>query len=171
MNNNKVNFEGMTMEELEAMANQNNAEAIMELARRYLFGYGVEHSSEKYFKLLKRAAELGYLPAQVTLGSEYKYQFKKYEDAVKWYKIAAEKGYASAQNCLARCYLQGNGVEQNPEEAIRLFKASAEQDNYLACRELYRCFEEGIGVEKDPQEAAKWNKKAEELKAKSDNGQ
>lgn len=166
MNNNKVNFEGMTMEELEAMANQNNPEAIMELSRRYLLGEGIENDDEKYFALLKQAAELDYTPAQVTLGAEYKYQLNNYKEAVKWFKIAADKGYAPAQCALARCYLQGKGIEQSFEEAIKLFKSAAAKGNYIACRELCRCFEEGIGVEKNPIEAAKWNKKAEELKSK-----
>lgn len=166
MMNNQFNLREMNVEELKATANQNNAEAIMELSRRYLLGEDLECDKAKSFELLTQSAELGYTPAQVTLGAEYKYQLKNYQEAVKWFKIAADKGYAPAQHELAWCYLQGKGVEQNPEEAVKLFKKAAEQDNSSACRELARCYEEGKGVEKNPIEAAKWNKKAEKLKAK-----
>lgn len=166
MMNNQFNLREMNVEELNAMADQNNAEAIMELSRRYLLGEGIKKDDNKYLELLTRAAELGYVKAQVQLGAEYKYQLKNYQEAVKWFKIAADKGYAPAQNELARCYLQGKGVVQDYKEAVALLKKSAEQDNYLACRELAKCYEEGKGVEKNPIEAAKWNKKAEKLKAK-----
>lgn len=166
MMNNQFNLREMNVEELEAMANQNNAEAIMELSRRYLFGEGIKKDDNKYLELLTRAAELGYVKAQVQLGAEYKYQLKNYQEAVKWFKIAADKGYAPAQRELARCYLQGKGVEQDLERAFELFKKAAEQDNYLACKELAKCYEEGTGVEKNPIEAEKWHRKADELKAK-----
>lgn len=166
MMNNQFNLREMNVEQLKAMANQNNAEAIMELSRRYLLGEDLECDKAKSFELLTQSAELGYAPAQVTLGAEYKFQLKNYKEAVKWFKRAADKGYAPAQYFLAICYLQGKGVEQDYNEAVALLNKSAEQDNYLACCELAMCYEEGKGVEKDPVEAEKWHNKIEELKIK-----
>ena len=40
-----------------------------------------------------------------------------FEEAVFWYRVAAEAGYAPAQCNLARCYLRGIGVTQSDEEA------------------------------------------------------
>lgn len=36
-----------------------------------------------------------------------------YEEAVKWYRKAAEQGYAGAQFELAGCYAEGKGVANN----------------------------------------------------------
>ena len=38
---------------------------------------------------------------------------QNYAEAVKWYRLAAEQGYASAQNNLGVMYNDGRGVPQN----------------------------------------------------------
>ena len=164
MENKKNNFELMTLEELNAEALKDSAEANIQLARRYLLGEGVQADTEKYMQHLSRAAELGSVKAQVTLGAEYKYQLKNYLEAVKWFARAAESNYAPAQYMLGYCYLQGSGVEQNTDRGIELLKKSAEQNDICACRELSRCYEEGKWVETDLKEASKWLKKCRSLK-------
>ena len=48
------------------------------------------------------------------------------EEAVKWYRKAAEQGYAIAQLKLADCYYHGNGVTKNYAEAVEWYRESAE---------------------------------------------
>jgi len=43
--------------------------------------------------------------------------------AVRWYRKAAEQGYASAQNNLGLMYVNGEGVPQ----AVKWFRKAAEQ--------------------------------------------
>ena len=90
------------------------------------------------------------------------YDNKNYSEAVKYFRKAAEQGYAKAQNNLGDCYYWGNGVEKNYAEAVKWFKKAAEQgDAYAQCNLGY-CYENGEGVTKDKTEAVKWYKKAAE---------
>ena len=54
-----------------------------------------------------------------------------YNEAVKYYTLAAEAGYADAQCNLGLCYLQGKGVEKDAAKAIEWFTKSAEQGYYM----------------------------------------
>ena len=42
-----------------------------------------------------------------------------YVEAIKWYRLAAEQGYADAQNYLGVAYDSGDGVEQDFVEAVK----------------------------------------------------
>ncbi|MDH5778504.1 MAG: sel1 repeat family protein, partial [Gammaproteobacteria bacterium] len=43
------------------------------------------------------------------------------EQAVKWFKLAAEQGMTGSQTTLAIMYEEGNGVEKDPEEAKKWY--------------------------------------------------
>jgi hypothetical protein len=45
------------------------------------------------------------------------YMQVNHQEAVKWFRLAAEQGYAKAQCNLGVCYRNGQGVEQNLSEA------------------------------------------------------
>ena len=47
--------------------------------------------------------------------------------AVKWYRMAAERGDADAQYNLAACYDNGEGVRKNSAVAVRWCRKAAEQ--------------------------------------------
>ena len=87
---------------------------------------------------------------------------KSDEDAVKWYRKSAEKGYASAQSDLGFMYDQGYGVTQNYEEAAKWFKKAAESGNVTAQSNLGIMYNAGEGVSQNYAEAAKWWTKAAE---------
>jgi TPR repeat protein len=59
-----------------------------------------------------------------------------YTEAVKWYRKAAEQGFALAENNLGWMYLKGLGVPQDREKAILWFTRAAKQGNESAKREL-----------------------------------
>ncbi len=44
---------------------------------------------------------------------------KDYDEAVRYCKLAADQGHASAQNSLGLCYENGEGVEKDYAEAVR----------------------------------------------------
>ena len=85
-----------------------------------------------------------------------------YEEAEKWFRKAAESGYAKAQFNLGLCYETGNGVELDYAEAVKWFRKAAEQNLSKAQYELARCLDEGMGCERNYEEAVYWYQKAAE---------
>jgi TPR repeat protein len=52
---------------------------------------------------------------------------QNYPEAAKWFRKAAEQGYANAQYALGVCYYIGYGVTPNKAVAIKWFKKAAQQ--------------------------------------------
>jgi TPR repeat protein len=84
------------------------------------------------------------------------------KEAVKWYRKAAEQGFAVAQSNLGVMYDLGQGVVQDYKEAVKWYRKSAEQGNAKAQNNLALMYGQGKGVEKDYKKAAKWFCKAAE---------
>ena len=78
------------------------------------------------------------------------------EEAVNWYRKAAEQGNAKAQYSLGDCYEYGYGVTKNETEAANWYRKAAEQGNAKAQYNLGVCYRNGIGIERDLKDAAKW---------------
>ena len=83
---------------------------------------------------------------------------KNAENAVVWYKKAAEQGNAEAQCALGKCYYQAFGVEKNEKEARRWYEAAATQGNATAQYMIGRLYAELSYNEA----AVKWYTKAAE---------
>ena len=84
------------------------------------------------------------------------------DEAVKWYRKAAEQGDANAQCNLGFMYEEGRGVTKDDREAVKWFRKSAEQGNLTAQLRLFNMYIEGRGVMKDDYEAVRWIRKAAE---------
>jgi uncharacterized protein len=50
-----------------------------------------------------------------------------YKEAMKWYRLAADQGFAKAQFNLGDIYDQGHGVAQDYKEAVKWYQLAAEQ--------------------------------------------
>lgn len=78
------------------------------------------------------------------------------KQAFSFYRLAAKQGNAYAQNNLAVCYNNGQGVKENPKKARHYYQMAAFQGNQTARENLinfsnrYKC---GIDVRKDINEA------------------
>ena len=59
-----------------------------------------------------------------------------YEEAVKYYKLAAEQKHDKAQFNLGRCYEKGIGVIKDTEEAAKYYKFAADQGHDSAKEKL-----------------------------------
>ncbi|MEG2063237.1 MAG: tetratricopeptide repeat protein, partial [Kiritimatiellia bacterium] len=59
-------------------------------------------------------------------------------EAVKWYRMAAEQGDASAQYNLGCCYRKGEGVARDEAEAVEWWRKAAAQGVAEAKRALQR---------------------------------
>ena len=85
---------------------------------------------------------------------------QNYAEAVKWYRMAADQGNASAQFNLGYCYDMGQGVPQDYGEAVKWYRKSADQGYARAQFNLGVCYKQGQGVPLDYGEAVKWYRKA-----------
>jgi TPR repeat protein len=165
---------------LRQRAEQGNAEAQLFLGEAYFFGDNVP---ENY-----RAAVRRFLPSYEK--APFRLAEQDYKEAVKWFRLAAEKGNADAQFFLGQSYFFGDGVSQDSTEAVKWFRLAAEQGLAeaqfslgLACVEdkesikwwrlaaaqgnanaqycLGHAYSKGGGVPKDHIKAFQWYRKAD----------
>jgi len=80
-------------------------------------------------------------------------------EAVRWYRKAADQGFAKAQEELGSCYKLGQGVARNLAEAARWYQYAAEQNHPWAAIRLGEMYKKGQGVPRDRDEAIKWFRK------------
>jgi TonB family protein len=97
--------------------------------------------------------------SQVRLGNQYLAD-KDYHQAMIWFRKAAEKGDAAAQNNIGWLYKNGWGVQQDYAEAATWYRKAADQDNAFAEQNLGGLYEQGLGVKQDYGEAMIWYRKA-----------
>ena len=86
----------------------------------------------------------------------------KIDEAVAWWKTAAEEGDASAMTSLGQCYLLGEGVHKDKRKGIEWIRKSAELGNPAAQITLGICYKVGDGVKKNYKEAVKWIRQSAE---------
>ena len=78
----------------------------------------------------------------------------------KWFRKAADHGYATAQFNLAYLYGEGRGVPQDRGQALAWYRKAADQGHTGAQTNLGAAYEAGHGVEQDFAQAADWYRKA-----------
>lgn len=115
---------------------------------------------------LEQGAEMGIALMQYYLGIKY-YSIgqgipQDYKEAMKWFRKAAEQGYADAQAVLGLMYVIGQGVPQDYKEAIKWCRKAVEQGNANAQFTLGNMYLNGEAVAQDYKEAVKLFSKAAE---------
>ena len=111
------------------------------------------------FKLIIPFAVQGEPNSQTAIGSMYETGSgvaANYPEAIKWYQLAAERGFSNAQYNLALMYANGRGGTANNIEAIKWYRLAATQGNSRAQSNLGLLYDEGNIVPQDYLEAAKW---------------
>ncbi|MFN4310007.1 MAG: hypothetical protein ACK4FK_05380 [Ferrovibrio sp.] len=105
-------------------------------------------------------AERGDVAAMRNLGHLYRWGQgveRDIQQAIHWYRRAAETGFSRAQANLAAIYLQGDdGVPIDYAEARKWFEAAAKQGHAVAQYNLGLMYELGLGVEKNEAVALGW---------------
>ena len=91
------------------------------------------------------------------------YNKNEYEEAVKYLRMAAENGNASAQFRLAFCHANRRGIYQDYDEAAKWYRMAAEQGHSAAIWNLGVLYENGQGVRQDYKQAAKLYRQSAEL--------
>jgi hypothetical protein len=77
--------------------------------------------------------------------------------AYKWYRLAAEKGNAEAQNNLGTMYFEGQGAPKNYAKALKWWHLAAEQGFVRAQNNLGSLYSTGgYGVPQNYVKAYKW---------------
>ncbi len=140
---------------------QGNAEAMMQIAKCYLNGYGVDRDVRIAIEYEKKSAELGNAEAQLWLGNAYqngKGVGQDLDEAVKWYKKAAEQDVKWAQEILGDFYYHGVSVTQNYAMAAELYQKAADQGLVSAQKKICNCFFVGEGVQRNLNKAREYAK-------------
>ena len=68
-----------------------------------------------------------------------------YAAALKWYRVAADKGFGGAQNNLGVMFENGLGVTQNYAEAVKWYRRAADLDYAEAQNNLGNMYRERPG--------------------------
>ncbi|MDB6166795.1 MAG: hcpC [Lacunisphaera sp.] len=115
---------------------------------------------------LRTRAEHEDLEAQNALGNAYtNAQFGvkvDFPEAYRWYKQAADKGYAPAQFNLGLVYELGRGLPADERQAFKYYLMSAEQGFAAAQFNVGNMYSAGRGIGQDLFEANLWYKQAAE---------
>jgi TPR repeat protein len=67
-------------------------------------------------------------------------------EAVKWFRVAADKGYAPAQNDLGFFYAEGRGVKKDDTEAVKWYQRAVDQNYAPGQMSLGMMYAAGRGV-------------------------
>lgn len=143
-------------------AEQGNAESQFALGMMFERGQGVNANVDESYKWYRLAADNDLVDAQVRLAELYLLGRLEggAELAAQWFERAAEAGNATAQFQLGLLYLEGKGVDVNPEFAARWFELAAEQGHVAAQNNIGSLYESGRGVEQSYARAFEWYERA-----------
>ena len=130
---------------------------------------GIAHYENKRydtaFKLLKPLAQKGIASAQLYLGDCYANGngvFLDTEEAVKWYRVAADQELPEAQYRMFVCCRDGVGMERNKANAAKWCRKAANAGVEDAMFDMAGLYIDGIGVEKNEASAFRWYRKGAE---------
>ncbi len=109
---------------------------------------------------IKKAANLGYAPAEFYLGKLYESGAaglkKDVVQARVWTERAAEAGDPKAMHNLGLDYFDGTGGQKDTTLAAEWFHRAADLGLVDSQYNLARLYEDGFGVARNPAEAYKW---------------
>lgn len=130
----------------------------------YSFGLGFPKMDELAAEVFTESAKNGSIEAYAALGNMHErgIHFKKdYEEAYKWYQLAADSKHPVATFALARFNMEGFGIPKDSDKAIVFLKNAAQLDYAEAQMTLGALYELGeFGVKVDRKEALNWYIKA-----------
>jgi len=87
---------------------------------------------------------------------------KDYQEAIKWWTLAANGGQVDAQFNLGLIYYRGLSVNRDDKKSVELFTQAAEQGHGYAQYSLAVMYSFGHGVEKSYASALSWYRKSAE---------
>ncbi|MDK9701276.1 MAG: sel1 repeat family protein, partial [bacterium] len=131
-------------------------EAFYDLGVAYMNEMGVKKDFPTAIKYFEKGALLKNADCMTSLGLIYQAGARidsslqaNPEEAVKWYKQAAELNHLEAIQHLAMMYAMGMGVPKFEAEAIKWFQKGCELGSWEMMWGYGQCFQDGKGVKKD----------------------
>lgn len=85
---------------------------------------------------------------------------QSYEEALRWWKEAARRGYTVAMNNIGLLYANGHGVPQDYTQALDWWHQSAFLGNAWAMNSVGDLYENGLGTRRNLQMAMTWYQSA-----------
>lgn len=150
----------VVIQELIALADEGDPEAMVDLAERYLHGDMVKKNLSTAECLLAEAADLGYGPARYRLGCYYLNECKDWEDqetvefmAFHRFLEGSRVNHAESANMLGKCYQEGWGVDSDLEKARAAYTRAMELGNIPAISNLAASYLVGEPMDDDRDQA------------------
>jgi TPR repeat protein len=87
------------------------------------------------FLCFKKLADQNIAEGQLRVGLAYSRgqgAEQDHAEALKWFRLAANRGSLTAMQCIAESYLDGHGVPKNKQTALRWYKKAAEMGDNAA---------------------------------------
>ena len=125
-----------------------------------------ENNTDSGLELIKEAANLGSVAAQIELGVFYRdgnIVEKDSKEAVFWLRKAVENGEAAVKVTLGNLYAFGDLNVRDYSRAITLFEDAAAEKDAVAMNQLGLMYEYGYGVALNLKTATDWYKKSMKL--------
>jgi TPR repeat protein len=85
---------------------------------------------------------------------------QSFEEALKWWKEAAKRGYTVAMNNIGLLYANGHGVQQDYNEAFNWWHQAAFLGNAWAMNSVGDLYENGLGTRRNLRMAMTWYQSA-----------
>jgi TPR repeat protein len=146
-------------------SNDKGADTLYRLGFLYHHGCGVRKIHSRGIECYTFAAEKGHIHAQYNLACLYQENTDiNYRHAFKWFKLSAEAGHGSAQNCLAYFFEKGIVVEVDFSEALYWYSKAAANNNKGAMVNIARMYRKGM-VDDQPNypQSIEWYKKVSQV--------
>lgn len=127
----------------ETAAAGDNVVALALYGDMLIVGDGVTQDIARGTEMLQRASNLGFAPAQNSLGLSYDIGegvAQDFLEASRWYRAAAEQGLPRAQSNLGLMYLEGLGVDRDYVAAAAWLQRAADRGDAKAQYNLGRIY-------------------------------
>ena len=139
-----------------------SSNAMMSLGDLYFDGLGVEQNMELAKKWYNESIQAENVVAITRLGMLYS-ALENYDEAIKYYQLAIDKGDSTAMNSMGLLYQHGFGVKRNINKSITFYQRSADNNNIAGLINLGLMYEEGLGVPQSYEKAIELYERAYQL--------
>jgi TPR repeat protein len=149
---------------IELACNDNSGpECMVELAKLYEEGQGLEKSEDEAYKLLKMAVDAGFPPAFPRLAMCYYTGAGVKQDYSRCLELVSlQPALGESQLVLSFLHSEGHGVEKDDNKSLALLRESA-QSCEMAMHILGNMHLSGQNVEQDYEQAFRYFKQASDL--------
>lgn len=158
----------MLDDNLRKRAEENDVQAVFDLAMAYFIGEEVEEDNDKAFSLFCKVIALDpdFTNVYSRIGRCYENGWGTQQNlgkAIEMFTKGAQHNSSACHYYLALAYERGKGVPQNDQLAIHHHRIAAELGDSDSMVELGNRYRRGIGLEKDDATATAYYRKAADL--------